>query len=191
MLLGVSSDDETGGCAQCREGSSFHRLGDSPSGIEYSKWFFYYFAPRLIGTLGGLEIFCPNVMDDPASRCGPLLWNGQGVVGDLRFLGLDWSPEWSFTGKMRYLILLLGTPYLAGVFRVPRYLTTCGDDTCRPSPSPSCGMMLLWAEPARAYEFSADHVLHLYSSFALSSWGSCSPDMVLRIWALNRKDSGF
>ncbi|WZY77770.1 hypothetical protein YC2023_024154 [Brassica napus] len=86
--LGVSSDDETGGCAQCREGSSFHRLGDSPSGIEYSKWFFYYFAPRLIGTLGGLEIFCPNVMDDPASRCGPLLWNGQGVVGDLRFLGL-------------------------------------------------------------------------------------------------------
>ncbi|KAF2558043.1 hypothetical protein F2Q68_00016832 [Brassica cretica] len=27
--VGVSSDDEPGGCAQCREGSSFHRLGES------------------------------------------------------------------------------------------------------------------------------------------------------------------
>ncbi|KAH0868016.1 hypothetical protein HID58_075038 [Brassica napus] len=161
--LGVSSDDEPGGCAQCREGSSFHRLGDSPSGIEYSKW-----EPILIliffGTLGGLDIFCPSVMDDPALRCVPLLWKGQGVVGDLGFLGLvlrssppeDWSPEWSFTGKMKYLILLLGTPYLAGVFGVPRYPTTCGDDTCGPSPSSSWGMKLLWAKPAGAYEFSAD-----------------------------------
>ncbi|KAF3595634.1 hypothetical protein DY000_02021826 [Brassica cretica] len=42
-------------------------------------------------------------MDDSASRCVPLLWKGQGVVGDLGFLGLeDWSPEWSFTGKMRH-----------------------------------------------------------------------------------------
>ncbi|KAF3607129.1 hypothetical protein DY000_02049215 [Brassica cretica] len=135
--VGVSSDDEPGGCAQCREGSSFHRLGDSPSGIEYSKW-----DPLLIaiffGTLGALEIFCPGIMDDPASRCVPLLWKGQGVVGDLGFLGLeDRFSEWSLTGKMRYLNLLLGTPYLAGVFGVPRYLTTCGDDTRGPSPSPS------------------------------------------------------
>ncbi|KAF3579714.1 hypothetical protein DY000_02031487 [Brassica cretica] len=96
-------------------------------------------------------------MDDPASMCVPLLWNGQGVVGDLGFAGQeDWSPEWSFTRKMRYLIMLLGTPYLAGVFGVPRYLTTCGDDTCGPSPSLSWGMKLLRAEPAGAYEFSAD-----------------------------------
>ncbi|KAH0879859.1 hypothetical protein HID58_067253 [Brassica napus] len=154
--VGVSSDDEPGGCAQCREGFSFHHLGDSPSGIEYSKW-----DPILIaiffGTLGALEIFCPGVMDDLASRCVPLLWKGQGVVKDLGFLGLeDRSSEWSFTGKMRYLILLLGTPYLAGVFGVPRYLTTCGDDTRGPSPSPSWGMMLLCAEPTGAYEFSAD-----------------------------------
>ncbi|WZZ27120.1 hypothetical protein YC2023_010521 [Brassica napus] len=70
--------------------------------------------------------------------------------------GENWSPEWSFTGEMRYLILLLGIPYLGGVFGVPRYLTTCGDNTCGPSPSPSWGMKLLWAEPTGAYEFSAD-----------------------------------
>ncbi|KAF3585890.1 hypothetical protein F2Q69_00030631 [Brassica cretica] len=119
----------------------------------------------VVGDLGflGLEDWSPEwsfsgkMRDDPASRRVPLLWKGQGVVGDLGFLGLeDWSPEWSFSGKMRYLILLLGTPYLARVFWVPRYLTTCGDYTCGPSPSPSCGMKLLWAEPAGAYEFSAD-----------------------------------
>ncbi|KAH0866901.1 hypothetical protein HID58_073923 [Brassica napus] len=94
--LGVSLDDEPGGCAQSREGSSFHRLGDSPSGIEYSKW-------------------------------DPIL-----------------------------IAIFFGTPYLAGDFGVPRYLTTCGDDTCGPSPSPSWGMKLLWAEPAGSYELSAD-----------------------------------
>ncbi|KAH0867138.1 LOW QUALITY PROTEIN: hypothetical protein HID58_074160 [Brassica napus] len=98
----------------------------------------------------------------------------------------DLSPEWSFTGKMRYLILLLGTPYLARVFGVPRYLTTCGNDTCGSSPSPSWGMMLLWAEFAGAYESST-----LNSSLGLSLRGTGSPDMMLRIWALNRKDSGF
>ncbi|KAH0906085.1 hypothetical protein HID58_037912 [Brassica napus] len=129
--LDVFSDDEPRGCAQCREG--------------------------LIGFSSDLWIFCPGVMDDPASRCVPLLLKGQGVVGDLGFLGLeDWSPEWSFTGKMRYLILLLGTPYLAGVFGMPRYLTTYRDDTCGPSPLPSWGMTLLWAEPAGSYEFITD-----------------------------------
>ncbi|KAH0862437.1 hypothetical protein HID58_079648 [Brassica napus] len=127
------------------------RGSNTPSGFSTS------FLQGLIGFSSGLWRSCPGVMDDPASRRVPLLWKGQGVVGDLGFLGLeDWSPEWSFTGKMRYLILLLGTPYLAGVFEVPRYLTTCGDDTCRPSPSPSWGMKLLWAEPVGAYEFSAD-----------------------------------
>ncbi|KAF3610817.1 hypothetical protein DY000_02049170 [Brassica cretica] len=121
------------------------RGSNTPSGFSTS------FLPGLIGFSSDLwvlalliEIFCPGVMDDPASRRVPLLWKGQGVVGDLGFLGLeDWSPEWSFTGKMMYLILLLGTPYLAGVFRVPRYLTTCGDYTSGPSPSPSCGVKLL------------------------------------------------
>ncbi|KAH0867140.1 hypothetical protein HID58_074162 [Brassica napus] len=105
-------------------------------------------------------------MDDPTSRCVPLLWKGQGVLIEdfesflrsdpFQVYAEDLSPEWSFTGKMRYLILLLGTPYLAGVFWVPRYLTTCGDDTCGSSPSPRWGMMLLWAKFAGAYEFSAD-----------------------------------
>ncbi|KAH0879855.1 hypothetical protein HID58_067249 [Brassica napus] len=157
------------------------------------------------GTLGALEIFCPGVMDDPTSRRVPLLWKGQGVTGSaivstwliedfesflrsdpFRVYAEDWSLAWSFTGKMRYLIMLLGTPYLARVFRVPRYLTTCGDYTCGPSPSPSCGMKLLWAEPAGAYESST-----LNSSLELSSRGSGSPDMMLCIWALNRKDSGI
>ncbi|KAF3593360.1 hypothetical protein DY000_02020580 [Brassica cretica] len=134
------------------------RGSNTPSGFSTS------FLLELIGFSSDLwvlallvEIFCPDVMDDPTSRCVPLLWRGQGVVGDLGFLGLeDLSPEWFFKGKMRYLILLLGTPYLAGVFGVPRYLTRCGDDTCGSSPSPSWGMMLLWAEFAGAYEFSAD-----------------------------------
>ncbi|KAG5375980.1 hypothetical protein IGI04_040576 [Brassica rapa subsp. trilocularis] len=84
------------------------------------------------------------------------LWVLSLLVGLRKLSEEDWYPEWSFTGKMRYLILLLGTPYLAGGFGVPRYLTICGDDTCGPSPSPSWGMMLLWAEPAGAYEFSMD-----------------------------------
>ncbi|WZZ77815.1 hypothetical protein YC2023_098387 [Brassica napus] len=143
--FGNSSDDDPRGCAQSREGSSFHRLGDSPSGIEYSKW------PR-----------CRRGFRIP--------WTGSAIVSTwliedfesflrsdpFRVYAEDWSPEWSFTGKMRYIILLLGTPYLARVFGVPRYLTTCGDDTCGSSPSSSWGMKLLWAKPAGAYELSAD-----------------------------------
>ncbi|WZY86797.1 hypothetical protein YC2023_033181 [Brassica napus] len=142
--LGVSSDDEPGG-AQYRERSSFHRLGDSSSGIEYSKW------PR-----------CRRGFRIP--------WTGSAIVSTwliedfesfqssdpFRVYAKDWSPEWSFMWKMRYLIMLLGTPYLAEVFGVPRYLTTCGDDTCGPSPTPSWGIKLLLAKPAGAYEFSAD-----------------------------------
>ncbi|KAF3562146.1 hypothetical protein DY000_02018068 [Brassica cretica] len=56
--FGNSSDDEPGGCAQSREGSSFHRLGDSPSGIEYSKWLSLpqgpYFDSYFLRDLGGV-----------------------------------------------------------------------------------------------------------------------------------------
>ncbi|KAH0903149.1 hypothetical protein HID58_042652, partial [Brassica napus] len=143
-----------------------HRGSNTPSGFSTS------FLPRLIGfssglwvlallgsytdsyilrDIGGLEIFRPGVMDDPASRprCRRgfrIPWTGFAIVStwlieDFKsFLRSDpsqvyaenWSPEWSFTGEMRYLILLLGIPYLGGVFGVPRYLTTCGDNTCGP-----------------------------------------------------------
>ncbi|KAH0906068.1 hypothetical protein HID58_037895 [Brassica napus] len=108
-----------------------HRGSNTPSGFSTS------FLPGLIGFSSDL-------------------WVLSLLVGLRKLSEEDWYPEWSFTGKMRYLILLLGTPYLAGGFGVPRYLTICGDDTCGPSPSPSWGMMLLWAEPAGAYEFSID-----------------------------------
>ncbi|WZZ45304.1 hypothetical protein YC2023_041563 [Brassica napus] len=86
-----------------REGSSFHRLGDSQSGIEYSRW-----------------------------------------------LSL---PQGPYTDS--YFLRDLGGGG-GGVFGVPRYLITCGDDACGPSPSPSWDVKLLWAEPAGAYEFNAD-----------------------------------
>ncbi|KAH0858975.1 hypothetical protein HID58_087236 [Brassica napus] len=133
-----------------------HRGSNTPSVFSTS------FLPGLIGFSSdlwffALLIFCPGVMDDPASRRVPPFWKDQDVVMDLGLLGReDWSPKWCFMGEMRDLILLLGTPYLAGVSGVPRYLTTCGDDICGPSPSLNWGMMLLWAEPAGAYEFSAD-----------------------------------
>ncbi|KAH0873503.1 hypothetical protein HID58_070865 [Brassica napus] len=103
--LGVSSDDEPRGCAQCRKGSSFHHLGDSQSGIEDPVQVAIFF-----GSLGGLEIFCPGIVDDPASRRVPPFWNDQGVIMDLGLLGReDWSPEWSFMGETRYLNSLLDT----------------------------------------------------------------------------------
>ncbi|KAH0906067.1 hypothetical protein HID58_037894 [Brassica napus] len=116
---------------------------------SYTDSYFFWDLGR--GGGGGFRDLLPP-LERPRCRRGfriPL--TGSGILSEE-----DWYPEWSFTGKMRYLILLLGTPYLAGGFGVPRYLTICGDDTCGPSPSPSWGMMLLWAEPAGAYEFSID-----------------------------------
>ncbi|KAH0860121.1 hypothetical protein HID58_088382 [Brassica napus] len=74
--------------------------------------------------------------------------------GPLRVYAEDWSPEWSFMGETRYLNSLLDTPYLAGIFWVPRYLTTRGDSAYRLSPFLSWGMMLLWDKPAGARKFS-------------------------------------
>ncbi|WZZ90306.1 hypothetical protein YC2023_118885 [Brassica napus] len=161
--FGNSSDDEPEGCAQSGEGSSFHRLGDSPSGIEYSKWLSLpqgpytdsYFLRDLGGGGGGLEIIWPDVMDDLSLRRVPPFWKDQDVIMDLGLLGReDWSPEWSFMGETRYLNSLLDTPYLAGIFWVPRYLTTRGDSAYRLSPFLSWGMMLLWDKPAGARKFS-------------------------------------
>ncbi|WZZ77816.1 hypothetical protein YC2023_098388 [Brassica napus] len=144
--FGNSSDDDPGGCAQSREGSSFHRVwGIVPRGSNTPSGFSTSFLLGLIGFSSDLWVLALLVDFESFLRSDPF-----------RVYAEDWSPEWSFTGKMRYIILLLGTPYLARVFGVPRYLTTCGDDTCGSSPSSSWGMKLLWAKPAGAYELSAD-----------------------------------
>ncbi|KAH0926449.1 hypothetical protein HID58_018705, partial [Brassica napus] len=138
--LGVSSDDEPGSCAQCREGSSFHRLwGIVRRGSNTPSGFSTGFLPGLIGFSSNLWVLallvCAPLLERPRCRRGfRIPWTG---FDPSQVYTEDWSPEGSFTGKMRYLILLLGTPYMAGVFGVPKYLTTCGDDTCGPSPSPS------------------------------------------------------
>ncbi|KAH0936357.1 hypothetical protein HID58_013474, partial [Brassica napus] len=122
------------------------------------------------GTLGGGGVRAPPLERPRCRRGFRIPWTGSAIVSTwliedfesfqssdpFRVYAKDWSPEWSFMWKMRYLIMLLGTPYLAEVFGVPRYLTTCGDDTCGPSPTPSWGIKLLLAKPAGAYEFSAD-----------------------------------
>ena len=47
--LGVSSDDEPGGWAPCREGSSFHRLGIIRRGSNTPSGFSTSFLSGLIG----------------------------------------------------------------------------------------------------------------------------------------------
>ncbi|KAG2292753.1 hypothetical protein Bca52824_039422 [Brassica carinata] len=112
--LGVSSDDEPRGSSR---GSS------TPGGFSTS------FLPGLIGFSSDLWVL--SLLDFKSFLRSDLF----------RVYAEDRSPEWSFTGKMRYLIL---------------YLITCGDDACGPSPSSSWDVKLLWAEPAGAYEFNAD-----------------------------------
>ncbi|KAF3535725.1 hypothetical protein F2Q69_00023812 [Brassica cretica] len=132
------------------------RGSNTPSG------FFTSFLPGLIGFSSDLWVLALLVSAPPLERLRcrrgfRIPWTGSAIVStwliedfesflrsDLFLVYTeDRSPEWSFTGKMRYLILLLGTPYLTGVFGVTRYLTTCGDDACGPSPSPSWAMKLL------------------------------------------------
>ncbi|KAH0859653.1 hypothetical protein HID58_087914 [Brassica napus] len=133
--LGVFSDDEPRGCAQCREGSSFHRLGDIQSGIEYSRLSLPQGSRTgsdFLRDLRGSRYLLPR--SDP-----------------FRVYVEDWSPESSVMGETRYLNSLLDTPYLAGISWVPMYLTTRGDIAYRLSPFLSWGMMLLWDKPAGAW----------------------------------------
>ncbi|KAF3566431.1 hypothetical protein DY000_02015474 [Brassica cretica] len=74
-----------------------HRGSNTPSGLSTS------FLPGLIGFSSDLwvfallvEIFCPGVMDDPASRRVPPFWKDQDVFMDLGLLGR--GPQSSFSG---------------------------------------------------------------------------------------------
>ncbi|KAF2574554.1 hypothetical protein F2Q70_00003575 [Brassica cretica] len=74
-----------------------HRGSNTPSGLSTS------FLPGLIGFSSDLwvfallvEIFCPGVMDDPASRRMPPFWKDQDVFMDLGLLGR--GPQSSFSG---------------------------------------------------------------------------------------------
>ncbi|KAH0893106.1 LOW QUALITY PROTEIN: hypothetical protein HID58_055535, partial [Brassica napus] len=122
------------------------------------------------GTLGNLEIFCPGVIGDSASRLMPRFWKGQDETVNLELV--RWGPQSSSCGLLeisrasyglirsgckrssveeaRSLNLLLDSPSLA---RVSRHLATHGDSAYRPSSHPSWGMMLLWAEPAGVRKF--------------------------------------
>ncbi|WZZ65728.1 hypothetical protein YC2023_077098 [Brassica napus] len=102
--LGVSSDDEPRGCAQCREGSSFHHLGDSQLSLPQGSRTGSYFLWELRGSRDLLPRWSTVVF----------LWLTENFKcflrsNPFRVYAEDWSPEWSFMGETRYLNSLLDT----------------------------------------------------------------------------------